>query len=91
MAVFPDWKNTHFELLYLNKGTGVSVVSLHPGVVATSIMRKRDGNNGLMARIMNLGNPIIKYLAATSTDGAKTTIHCAVSPDIPSQSGLYFS
>jgi len=70
--------------------TGVSVVSLHPGIVATSINRKREDQTGIIAKIFNYCGPLINLLSTKASDGAKTTIHCAVSPDIPSQSGLYF-
>lgn len=65
-------------------------VSLHPGVVNTEIMRSRD-NQSIFTKILLLFlRPLVGLFGISSADGAKTTIHCATSEDIPNQSGLYF-
>lgn len=69
----------------------MSVVSLHPGVVDTNISAKREGDAGTMQKVMGCIRPLVKAFGKSANDGAKTTIHCAVSPDIPSQSGSYFA
>jgi len=79
------------ELAERLEGTGVSVVSLHPGVVNTNISAKKEGETGTMQKMMVCMRPLVKVFGKSANDGAKTTIHCAVSPDIPSQSGLYFA
>ena len=68
---------------------GVSILSLHHGIVATSIKRKREDQNGIMTKIFNFCGRLISFFSTNASDGVKTTIHCAVSRDIPSQSGLY--
>ena len=37
-----------------------------------------------------LVRPLVRVFASSVADGAKTTIHCATHPDIPTQSGSYF-
>ncbi len=34
--------------------------------------------------------PMLSFFAKTSIQGAQTTIHCAVSDEIPNQSGSYY-
>ncbi len=65
-------------------GTGVTANSLHPGVVRTGL-----GQNN---------SPVAKFLMGTigalfmisPDEGAKTTVHLAVSPDVENVTGLYF-
>jgi len=63
---------------------------LHPGIVDTEIFRKRDNQGCFMSFITCFFWPCLKCCGKSSADGAKTTIHCATSPDVPSQSGSYF-
>ena len=58
-------------------------MSLHPGTVNTEIGRY---TTGCFACIWKCFSCCFK----TPRDGAQTTIHCAVSPDIPNFSGRYF-
>ncbi len=60
--------------------TGVTVYSLHPGVVASDVWRRVPGPfRWLMKRFM-----------LTVEDGAKTTLHCAMDPGLSAESGLYY-
>lgn len=74
----------------LLKGTGVSAVVLHPGIVATEITRKREGASFAISLLMTVLRTALRFFGATPTDGAKSIIHCATHPDIPDQSGSYF-
>ncbi|XP_069007657.1 retinol dehydrogenase 12 [Embiotoca jacksoni] len=66
------------------KGTGVSVFSLHPGVVRSDLFRYQNPwfHNGLK---------IVWMFTKTAVEGAQTTIYCAVEPGLESLSGRYFS
>jgi len=68
----------------------VTVVSLHPGVVATEIWRSRQEASTLMRFMYALSRPLVKIFAVSSADGAKTTIHCATHPEVANQSGSYY-
>ena len=62
------------------EGTGVTAYSLHPGVIASDIWR-------------NVPGPIrwlMKLFMQSVEDGAKTQIHCATSPAVANESGLYY-
>ena len=76
------------ELARRGEGSGVTVYSLHPGVIATDLGRHaRDTFGPLGACIMALSKPFIK----TVESGAQTTIYCAVEESISEQSGRYYS
>jgi NAD(P)-dependent dehydrogenase (short-subunit alcohol dehydrogenase family) len=62
-------------------GTGVRTYSLHPGVIDTDIWR------GLPAPLRALNSLRLDTPAA----GASTTLHCATSPDVAGDTGLYYS
>jgi len=72
------------ELAKRLRGTGVTVNSLHPGTVATSIWN----------RAPSFTRPffaIAKRLAMISAaEGAQTIVYLATSPDVAGSSGLYF-
>ncbi|CAH1791846.1 unnamed protein product, partial [Owenia fusiformis] len=77
------------ELAKRLKGTGVTAVSLHPGVVATELLRYAPYvNNPIVQTILW---PIGYIMVKTSAQGAQTTICCALQDDIPNLSGSYFS
>jgi NAD(P)-dependent dehydrogenase (short-subunit alcohol dehydrogenase family) len=61
-------------------GRGVSTYAVHPGVVATDIWRRvPQPLRWLMTRRM-----------LDAEAGARTTLHCALSPDCAEQTGLYW-
>ncbi|CAJ1082644.1 retinol dehydrogenase 12%2C like [Xyrichtys novacula] len=65
-------------------GTGVTAYSLHPGVVQTDLWRHL---NGPQQFIMKMVSPFTK----NSTQGAQTSIYCAVEPSLEKESGGYYS
>jgi len=69
------------ELARRLQGTQVSTYSLHPGVVATDVWRHVSW---LLRQIIKLRGLI------TAEDGALTTLHCATSPEVAHQTGLYW-
>lgn len=68
------------ELARRLAGSGVTTYSLHPGVVATDVWRE----------VPALLRPLIKHFMITPEQGAATTLHCATSPAVASESGLYY-
>ena len=66
------------ELARRIEGTGVVTVSLHPGVVATNIWRGVPGPLRWL----------VKRFMVTPEEGARTTLHCATTPDL--QNGAYY-
>ena len=63
------------------QGSGVTTYSLHPGVIASDIWRAVPGPLRALLRI-----------AMVSTEkGAQTTLHCALSPAVAGETGLYYS
>ena len=66
------------------EGTGVTVNCLHPGFVAS---RFGDNNGGLFRGVIGLA----KLVGAIRVrDGAKTSVHLALSPELDGISGRYF-
>jgi hypothetical protein len=78
--------NIHTCLL---TGTKVTVNALHPGVVSTEIMRN------FRIYQMWIFRPIIAVVSyfffKTTIQGAQTTIHCAVAPELDKVSGRFFN
>ncbi|XP_029385171.1 retinol dehydrogenase 12, like [Echeneis naucrates] len=66
------------------EGTGVTTYSLHPGVIQTELWRHL---NGPQQFLWKLATPFTK----NSTQGAQTTIYCAVEPSLEKESGGYYS
>jgi len=62
-------------------GKNVNVYSLHPGVVGSDIWQRRIPRP--IARVMGM-------FMLTTEDGAKTTLHCALSDDASGETGLYY-
>lgn len=62
------------------EGQPVSVYSLHPGVVASDVWR----------RVPWPFRSLIKRFMITNEEGAQTTLHCATSPAVAGESGLYY-
>jgi len=59
---------------------GVTTYALHPGVVASDVWRSVPGPLRWM----------IKRFMITVEEGALTTLHCATSPAVAGESGLYY-
>lgn len=76
------------ELAARLKGTGVTVYSLHPGVIHTELGRYLFPTLPLWKRIIAI--PCL-MLIKTPWEGAQTTIYCAVEESIANDSGLYYS
>jgi NAD(P)-dependent dehydrogenase (short-subunit alcohol dehydrogenase family) len=71
------------ELARRLHGTGVTANCLHPGFVAT---RFGDQSGGLISHMVWLA----KYFAIPPTEGAKTVVYLAASPEADGVSGKYF-
>jgi NAD(P)-dependent dehydrogenase (short-subunit alcohol dehydrogenase family) len=68
------------ELARRLEGAGVTAYALHPGVVATDIWRKLPWGLRHLAKLFMI----------SPEQGARTTLHCAASPDAAAESGLYY-
>ncbi|KAM6908029.1 retinol dehydrogenase 12, like [Lycodopsis pacificus] len=66
------------------EGTGVTTYSLHPGVVKTDLWRHLSGPQQFL---MKMASPFTK----NSSQGAQTSIYCAVEPSLEKESGGYYS
>jgi NAD(P)-dependent dehydrogenase (short-subunit alcohol dehydrogenase family) len=60
-------------------GSGITVNTLHPGVVATKIWRQIP-----ILRVLS------KWFMTSPANGARTTVYLAASPDVQAVSGAYF-
>ena len=60
----------------------VTTYSLHPGVIASDIWQRR---------VPRFLAAIPKLFMKSTTEGAKTTIHCATSPDVAGENGRYYT
>ncbi|XP_058485361.1 retinol dehydrogenase 13 [Solea solea] len=76
------------ELAARLQGTGVTVYSLHPGVIRTELGRHFFPNLALWKRIIAIP---LAMLIKTPWEGAQTTIYCAVDESLANDSGLYYS
>lgn len=72
------------ELAQRLQGTGVTANSLHPGVVATGF-----GSDG--GALLRFGLWLSRPFFRTPEEGAKTTIHLAISPEVEGVTGKYFA
>jgi NAD(P)-dependent dehydrogenase (short-subunit alcohol dehydrogenase family) len=68
------------ELARRLEGTGVTTYSLHPGAVGTDVYRE----------VPALLRGPMKWFMKSPKDGARTTLHCATSPDAAQETGLYY-
>lgn len=67
---------------------GVTVVSLHPGTVYTEITR--DLFTGWFSFLTPLAHVAMFLFTKTPEQGAQTSIHCAVAPEVEGQHGTYW-
>jgi NAD(P)-dependent dehydrogenase (short-subunit alcohol dehydrogenase family) len=72
-----------FELAERLKGTGVTVNTLHPGVVNTNFA-------GEMKGVFNVLNQMTKPFLINPEKGAATSIYLATSEDVKTVTGKYF-
>lgn len=72
------------ELAARLKGTQVTVNSLHPGAVGTSIGVNRE--TGFGRRVLKL----VSYFFLTPEQGADTAIYLATAPELDGVSGQYY-
>lgn len=72
---------------YFVQGSGVTVYSLHPGVIRTELGRHLFSTLPRWKRIIAM--PIM-MLIKTPWEGAQTTIHCAVDENLANESGFYY-
>ncbi|NP_001300900.1 retinol dehydrogenase 12 isoform 2 [Mus musculus] len=71
------------ELAKRLQGTGVTAYAVHPGVVLSEITR----NSYLLCLLWRLFSPFFK----STSQGAQTSLHCALAEDLEPLSGKYFS
>lgn len=76
------------ELAKRLQGTGVTTYSLHPGVIRTELGRHFWPKIPLWKRVVY--TPLM-FLIKSPTEGAQTTIYCAVEESLQNESGLYYS
>jgi NAD(P)-dependent dehydrogenase (short-subunit alcohol dehydrogenase family) len=68
-------------------GTGVICVSVHPGWVRTNLIR-----NTMPVCAQNLMRPFLRFGGMIEPwEGAQTTLHALLAPEVTGQSGEYFS
>lgn len=72
-----------YELARRLEGTGVTANALHPGFVNTGFGRNNTG-------LMKLAISVATLFALKPTDGAKTSVYLASSPDVANVTGKYF-
>jgi len=63
---------------------------LDPGILATEITRKREGDSFFIGALIAVLRTTLKLVGIYPDVCAKALIHCATHPDIPSQAGSYF-
>jgi retinol dehydrogenase 13 len=77
------------ELAKRLEGSGVTVNSLHPGIVDTELMRHMGIFNSFFAKIFVY--PLMWPFMKTPTAGAQTSLYCALEPELEKVTGQYFS
>jgi retinol dehydrogenase 12 len=64
----------------LGDGADVTTYALHPGVVASDIWR----------RVPALVRPLVTRRMITTEEGARTSVYCATSAEVATQTGLFY-
>jgi len=72
-----------YELARRLEGTGVTVNTLHPGVVATSFATNNRG-------VVSLSMRLFRSALISPEQGAQTSIYLATSPEVEGVTGKYF-
>jgi NAD(P)-dependent dehydrogenase (short-subunit alcohol dehydrogenase family) len=73
-----------YDLARRLAGSGVTVNCLHPGVIRTGFGLNNNDWLGASIRVRNL-------FIRGARDGARTSLHLAMSPDVENTSGAYFA
>lgn len=68
------------ELARRVEDQGITSYALHPGVIASDIWR----------RVPWPVRPLIKRRMLSTEDGARTSVYCATSPDVATDTGLFY-
>ncbi|XP_034390927.1 retinol dehydrogenase 11-like [Cyclopterus lumpus] len=76
------------ELANKLQGTGVTTYSLHPGIIRTELGRHFLPTMPLWKKVVYTA---LVFLIKSPTEGAQTTIYCAVEESLQNESGLYYS
>lgn len=71
------------------RGSNITVNTLHPGFVMNDKMRDFAFDKGFLGRAILY--PLMKLITKTSEQGAESAIYLASSPDVKGKTGLYFS
>lgn len=64
------------------RGSGVTTYAVHPGLVATDVWRHVSWPVRLILKLRGM---------ISAEEGALTTLHCACSPDVTMETGLYYA
>lgn len=73
-----------YELARRLAGTGVTANALHPGVIATGFGRNRPG-------LFNLGVRLLAPFMLTPEEGARASLHLAISAEVEGVTGKYYN
>ncbi|XP_051900462.1 retinol dehydrogenase 12-like [Pristis pectinata] len=76
------------ELAQQLQGTGVTVNAVHPGMVWTDMVSCMMHHQPLLVRLIVAP---FYFCLKTPKQGAQTSIHCAVAPELEGVTGQYFS
>ena len=80
-------------IVFPDSGSRVTVNSLHPGVVATELLRYAESEtfNVVLRWAHKLFYyTFVQHMLKTSVEGAQTSIHCAVDEGLDGVTGKYF-
>jgi hypothetical protein len=72
----------------LLSGLGVNTYAVHPGLVATEAARY--ASQSFFSGAQWLFDNVLVYFIKSPEQGAQTTIHCAVSNEAGTETGLYY-
>ncbi|XP_038637962.1 retinol dehydrogenase 11-like [Scyliorhinus canicula] len=76
------------ELAQRLQGTGVTVNAVNPGIIWTPMLKNMMCHQACWVRVLTA--PFYFFIKAPK-QGAQTTIHCAVAPELETVTGQYFS
>lgn len=70
------------------KNSGITVYSLHPGVVNTELYQHWETDSPIFFRILG---PTLRFVMKQPFHGAQTTLYCCLEDKLSVQSGKYYS